>query len=74
VDPVPNQLLLRRAGSATIEPGTSGSVARNSRHWTTEAVKIELYKIIILSVVLYGYEAEGSLEQGAEEDIWTRER
>jgi hypothetical protein len=32
VDPVPDALLLRKSGSAGIEPGTSGSVARNSDH------------------------------------------
>jgi hypothetical protein len=30
VDPVPDPLLLRKSGSAGVEPGTSGSVARNS--------------------------------------------
>jgi hypothetical protein len=35
VDPVPDPLLLRKSGSAGIEPRTSGSVARNSDHWTT---------------------------------------
>jgi hypothetical protein len=39
VDPVPDPLLLRKSlVAARIEPGTSGSVARNSAHWTTEAV------------------------------------
>jgi len=32
VDPVPDPLLLRKSGSAGIEPGTSVSVARNSDH------------------------------------------
>jgi hypothetical protein len=36
VDPVPDPLLLRKSGSA----GTSGSVARNSDHSTTEAVSV----------------------------------
>jgi hypothetical protein len=39
VDPVPDPLLLRTSGSAGIEPGTSGSVAKNSDHQTTEAVE-----------------------------------
>jgi hypothetical protein len=30
VDPVPDPLLLRKSGSAGIEPGTSRSVARTS--------------------------------------------
>jgi hypothetical protein len=36
--PVPDPLLLRKSGSAGNRPGISGSVARNSDHWTTEAV------------------------------------
>jgi hypothetical protein len=32
VDPVPDPLLLRKSGSAGNEPGTSGSVTRNSDH------------------------------------------
>jgi hypothetical protein len=38
VDPVLDPLLLRKSGSAGIEPGTSGSVAMSSDHYTTEAV------------------------------------
>jgi hypothetical protein len=41
VDPVPDPLTLRKSGSAGIEPGTSGSVARNSDHETTEAVDVD---------------------------------
>jgi hypothetical protein len=33
-------LLLGKCGSALIEPGTPGSVARNSNHLTTEAVRL----------------------------------
>jgi hypothetical protein len=40
VDPVPEPLLLRKSGMPTIDPGTSGSVAMNSAHKTTEAVGI----------------------------------
>jgi hypothetical protein len=40
VDPVPDPLLLRKSCSAGIEPGISGSVARNSDHYTTVAVGI----------------------------------
>jgi hypothetical protein len=38
VDPVPDPLLLRKSGSAKNRTRTSGSVARNSDHQTTEAV------------------------------------
>jgi hypothetical protein len=38
VDPVPDPLLLRKPGSAGNRTRTSGSVARNSDYWTTEAV------------------------------------
>jgi hypothetical protein len=38
VDPVPDPLLLRKSGSTRNRPQTSGSVVRNSDHWTTEAV------------------------------------
>jgi hypothetical protein len=45
VDPVPDPLLLRKkkSGSAGNRTRTSGSVARNFDHWTTEAV-IHIYK------------------------------
>jgi hypothetical protein len=32
VDPVPDPLILRKSGRPEIEPGTSGSVVRNSGH------------------------------------------
>jgi hypothetical protein len=38
VDPVPDLLLLRRSSSAWNRTRTTGSVAWNSNHWTTEAV------------------------------------
>jgi hypothetical protein len=38
VDHVPDPLLLRKSGSAGIPSRTSGSVARNSDHYSTEAV------------------------------------
>jgi hypothetical protein len=38
VDPVPDPLFLRKSGSARNRTRTSGSVARNSDRWTTEAV------------------------------------
>jgi hypothetical protein len=40
VDPIPDPLLLRKSGRAGNRTQTSGSVARNSAHSTTE-VKIE---------------------------------
>jgi hypothetical protein len=39
VNPVPHPLLLGKLGRAGIESGTSGLAARNSDHWTTEAVR-----------------------------------
>jgi hypothetical protein len=39
VDPVPDPPLLRKFGSAGIEPGFSESVARNSDHWTTKPIR-----------------------------------
>jgi hypothetical protein len=38
VDPVPDALLLRNVGSAGNRTQNSGPVAKNSDHWTTEAV------------------------------------
>jgi hypothetical protein len=40
VDPVPHPLLLRKSGSAGNRNQTSGFVARNSDHQTTEAVSV----------------------------------
>jgi hypothetical protein len=39
VDPVADPLLLRKSGSAGNRTLASGSVARNSDHWTTEEVE-----------------------------------
>jgi hypothetical protein len=38
VDPIPDPLLLKKSGSARNQTWTSGFVARNSDHKTTEAV------------------------------------
>jgi hypothetical protein len=38
MDLVADPLLLRKSGSAGNRTRTSGSVARNSDHWTTETV------------------------------------
>jgi hypothetical protein len=38
VDPAPDQILLRKSGSAGNRSRTSGSVARNAYYKTTEAV------------------------------------
>jgi hypothetical protein len=54
VDPVPDPLLLRKSGSTGNRTRTSGSVARNSDHWTTEAVSFLLYKIYKFSSYLTG--------------------
>jgi hypothetical protein len=40
----------KKSGSAGIEPGTSGSVARNSDHSTTEAVLVIIIIIIIIII------------------------
>jgi hypothetical protein len=40
MDPVPGPLLLRKSGSAGNRTWTSGPVARNSDHYTTEAVPV----------------------------------
>jgi hypothetical protein len=42
VDHVPDPLLLRKSGSAGNRIRTSGSVARNSDHWTTEVVNLNI--------------------------------
>jgi hypothetical protein len=47
VDPVPNLLLLRKSGSAENRTRASGSVAKNSDHYTTEAVGF--YEIRVLN-------------------------
>jgi hypothetical protein len=39
VDPVPDPLLLRKSGSAANRTWTSGSLAKNSDHYTKEAVQ-----------------------------------
>jgi hypothetical protein len=46
VDPVTDPLLLRKSGSDGNRAQTSGSVARNPDHWTTEAVTTDLSDII----------------------------
>jgi hypothetical protein len=38
VAPFPDSLLFRKSVAPEIEPGTSGTAARNSDHWTREAV------------------------------------
>jgi hypothetical protein len=38
VDSIPDPVLLRKSGSAGNRTQTSGSVARNADHYTTEAV------------------------------------
>jgi hypothetical protein len=54
VDPVPDPLLLRKSGSAGNRTQTSGSVARNSDHWTTEAVEIwtRMYSSLIIETAV----------------------
>jgi hypothetical protein len=45
MNPDPDPLLLRKSGSTGIESRTSGSAARKSDHYTTEAV----IKLLIFS-------------------------
>jgi hypothetical protein len=45
VDPIPDPLLLRKSGTAGNRTRSSGSVARNSDHQTTEAVYPESQKL-----------------------------
>jgi hypothetical protein len=46
MDPIPDPLLLRKSGSARNRTWTSGCVARNSDHKTTE-VFINKYEITV---------------------------
>jgi hypothetical protein len=52
VDPVPGPLLLRKSCSAGNRTRASGSVARNSDHWTKEAVYFLLHNIYKFSSYL----------------------
>jgi hypothetical protein len=54
VDPVPDSLLLRKSGSVGNRTRTSGSIARNSNHQTTEAVNFLLHNIYKFSSYLTG--------------------
>jgi hypothetical protein len=54
VDPVSDPLLLRKCGSAGNRTPTSGSAARNSEHYTTEAVYFLLLNIYKFSSYLTG--------------------
>jgi hypothetical protein len=52
VDPIPDPPLLRKSGSTGNQTQTSGSVARNSDHYTTEAAiptnRVKLKKLYAL--------------------------
>jgi hypothetical protein len=50
VDTVPDPLLLRKSGSAGNRTRTSGSVARNSDHYITEAVNNNEYCVCLCYV------------------------
>jgi hypothetical protein len=52
VNPVPDPQLLKNLVAPEIEPGTSGSVARNSDHKTTEAYSSSSIIRIIKSMVI----------------------
>jgi hypothetical protein len=54
VDSVPDPLLLRKSGSAGSRTHTTGSVARNTDHYTTEAVYFLLHNIYKFSSYLTG--------------------
>jgi hypothetical protein len=56
VDPIPDPLLLRKSVSARNQTQTSGSVARNSDHWTTEVVlDTSIVFIIRIAAILSTY-------------------
>jgi hypothetical protein len=51
VDPVPDPLLVRKSVSAGNRTRTSGSVARQSDHYTTEAVVLKsLYSVFAAGI------------------------
>jgi hypothetical protein len=54
VEPVLNPLLLRKSGSAGNRTRTSGSVAKNSDQYTTEAVYFLLLNIYKLNSYVTG--------------------
>jgi hypothetical protein len=56
VDPGPDPLL-RKSGSAGYRTRTSGSVARNSNNYTTEAVRYILLKRAKLTLLLIRHHA-----------------
>jgi hypothetical protein len=55
VDPVPDPLLLRKSNSAGDQTQTSGSVARNSDHKTTEAVQHTCHNILYHLCLILAY-------------------
>jgi hypothetical protein len=54
VDPVPDPLVLRKSSNAGNRTWTYGSAARNSDHYTTEAVYFLLHNIYKLNSCLTG--------------------
>jgi hypothetical protein len=59
VDPVPDPLLLRKSGSAGNRTKISGSVARNSDHYTTGTVSLSLSLSLSLYIYIYIYNGKG---------------
>jgi hypothetical protein len=65
VDPVPDPLLLKKSGSAGNRTRTSGSVTRNSDHYTTVVVEFRIraakwkVKLSLCSVKLHAKETYG---------------
>jgi hypothetical protein len=72
VEPVPDPLLLKKCGSAGNRTRTSGSVARNSDHWTTEPVYFLLHNIYKFSSYLTGNTIHLS-SCARKSDHWTTE-
>jgi hypothetical protein len=53
VNPVPDPLLLRKSGSEGNRTRTSGSVASNSDHWTTETVVFHIINTFFCKMALF---------------------
>jgi hypothetical protein len=51
MDPVPHPLLLRKSGRGGNRTRTSGSVARNSGLWTTEAIVKKIYVYLFIYLI-----------------------
>jgi hypothetical protein len=63
VDPVPDPILLRNSGSAGNRTLTSGSVARNSDHQTTESVNLTFHSKNLIGLRVSENKALGRIFQ-----------